>query len=96
MLLSSLYIHVGTMKIKEPPQKNIRNFRVDDETWRSFIAACQSSNSNASAELIQFIKLFNAGFRLQENEASSSIETRLEELLQPLTHRVEVLEKSSC
>jgi hypothetical protein len=76
------------------PAHPLRNFRVDDETWQNFVAACKKSRSNASAELTNFVKAYIEGFRLNDEEYNDQSEQMLH-LYKELEARVSALEKKA-
>jgi hypothetical protein len=41
-----------------------RNFRLDDETWDAFKAACEGEGSKAAIELTRFVRAYIAGHRV--------------------------------
>jgi hypothetical protein len=70
-----------------------RNFRLDDETWDAFKAACEDENSKAAIELTRFVRAYIAGHRIgQEVEQPSDLDATIAAALKPVLERLEALE----
>lgn len=70
----------------------LATFRVNDDEWEAFKEAAKQDGSNASAELIRFIRAYQNGFRLDREESPAKIENSIESAIAPLVQRIEALE----
>lgn len=56
----------------------LRNFRLDDETWEQFMAACGEDSLTASAVLADFCQAYIEGHRIQRTAPIAEFVTREE------------------
>jgi hypothetical protein len=78
---------------------NLRNFRLDDETWEAFKTTCEQSGSTASKELAEFCRAYIEGQRISKDSVKISVPTvdtdlidlRVNEAIAPLRDELAAL-----
>jgi hypothetical protein len=59
---------------------NLRNFRLDDETWETFVEQCKHERTSASAEIAAFVRAYLGGLRVYKGEVDMSLSERVDTL----------------
>jgi hypothetical protein len=70
-----------------------RNFRLDDETWQAFKAACEEDGSKAAGELTRFVRAYIAGHRIDQGSSiGGDVDATIKAAIAPMLERLERLE----
>jgi hypothetical protein len=70
-----------------------RNFRLDDETWEAFKAACEGDGSKAATELTRFVRAYIAGHRIDQGVAECvDVDARIKAEIAPIWERLDAME----
>lgn len=73
---------------------NLRNFRIDDDSWEAFKALCQRSGTNASEALQQFIARAIAADSLESGNTAGPSLGDIEKAIEPLRDELSQLRES--
>ncbi|MDF5717594.1 MAG: hypothetical protein PUP93_27935 [Rhizonema sp. NSF051] len=69
----------------------LATFRLDEEVWEAFLMATKEENASASSVLLEFVKWYVAGNRLQKPDLpySGNIEQIIDERIALLQTKIE-------